>query len=498
MMDSIWESDSVVVSAKPVNNGVSAPAELVEKRTLTKGNLAEQNRHRTQRRNRLQSALGRIRAAGQRDRSAKFTSLMHHISSLDTLTEAFLGLKRGAAAGVDGITWDWYEGNLEGNLQDLSNRLNRGSYRAKPVKRVFIPKPDGQERPLGVPSLEDKIVQRAAVMVLNEVYETDFLGFSYGFRPGRSAHAALDALYTGILTRKVNFILDADIKGFFDALDHSLLLGFLQQRIADPRVLRLVEKWLKAGVMDNGVVSFAERGSPQGGSVSPLLANIFLHFVLDVWVHEWRQREAGASVIVVRYADDFVIGFERKADANRCYRLLQNRFAEHKLELHPEKTRLIEFGPYAQRNAKRLGGRPSTFNFLGFTHIVGRKHSNGMFTVYRRTVSKRKRLKLKEIRLELRKRMHHDKYQVGQWLHKVLSGYYRYYGVPGNYESLSSFFRQVLRDWHRVLNRRSGKTTMSWQRMLNMTNRVLPQPTICHPYPLERMGVTTQGRSRMR
>jgi group II intron reverse transcriptase/maturase len=296
----------------------------------------------------------------------------------------------------------------------------------------------------------------------------------------------------------VNFILDADIKGFFDALDHDLLLRFLKQRVADPRVLRLVQKWLKAGVMENGDVSIAEQGSPQGGSVSPLLANIFLHFVLDVWIHEWRQREAGASVIVVRYADDFVLGFERKADASRCYGLLQNRFAEHKLELHPEKTRLIEFGPYAKRNAKRHGKRTSTFNFLGFTHIVGKKHSNGMFTVYRRTISKRKRQKLREIREELRKRMHHDRYQVGRWLHSVLSGYYRYYGVPGNYESLNSFYRQVLRSWHRVLNRRSGKVTMTWERLLTLANRMLPKPTICHPYPLERMGVTTQGRSRMR
>lgn len=276
MMDGIWESDSVVGSAKPANKGASAPAEQVEKRTLTEGKTAEQNRHRTQRRARLHSALGRIRAAGQRDRAAKFTSLMHHISGIDTLMEAFLGLKQSAAAGVDGVTWKWFESDLEANLQNLSNRLNHEGYRAKPVKRVYIPKSDGQERPLGVPSLEDKIVQRATVMVLNEIYETDFFGFSYGFRPGRSAHGALDALYTGILTRKVNFILDADIKGFFDALDHDLLLGFLKQRIADPRVLRLVQKWLRAGVLEDGVVSQAERGSPQGGSVSPLLANIFL------------------------------------------------------------------------------------------------------------------------------------------------------------------------------------------------------------------------------
>lgn len=500
MMNGNRESDSVVVSAKSLNKEGEIPlAEEVEKRTLTKGNSQKQSRGRAQNRETLTHALERIRQAAKRDKAAKFTSLMHHIAHPMMLTEAYLSLKRDASPGIDGVTWREYGQGLKGNLESLSERLHTGAYRAQPVKRVYIPKPDGEERPLGVPCLEDKIVQKAAVMVLNEIYEADFLGFSYGFRPGRSPHGALDAVYTGILTKRVNFILDADIQGFFDNLDRGVLMGTLQQRIADPRVLRLVGKWLKAGILEDGRWRDEERGTPQGGSASPLLANVFLHYVFDLWVHSWRQTEASANVIVVRFADDIVLGFERKSDANRCHKLLQARFDEHGLKLHPCKTRLVEFGPYARSNAKKKGkGKPETFNFLGFTHICGVKYGNGMFTVYRRTISKRKRAKLKEVREELRRRMHHKNPEVGAYLAQVLNGHYRYYGVPGNWQSLYSFRQQILWSWKRTLTRRSQTTWVTWERMRRLSEKYLPPIAIFHPYPLERMGVTTQSRSRMR
>ncbi len=494
------ESDSAVVSVKSLNKaGTNAAAEKMEKRALAKGNLREQNKGRTQCREALQSALTRVRNIALRDKAIKFTSLMHHVANPMRLREAFLELKRNAAAGIDGVTWSWYQASLDANIEELTSRLLRGAYRAKPVRRVYIPKPDGRERPLGVPCLEDKIVQRATVEVLNAIYESDFAGFSYGFRPGKSAHNALDAVYTGILTRNVNWILDGDISGFFDALNHDVLMELIQKRVADPRVLRLVRKWLKAGIMENGVAHEVESGSPQGGSASPLLANIFLHYVFDLWIHSWRKSNATGNVIVVRYADDFVVGFERREDAKSCYTALEKQFMSNGLTLHPQKTRVIEFGSFAKRIAKkRKQGKVSSFDFLGFTHICDTKHGNGMFTIRRRTIRKRKIAKMKEIGRELKMRRHKPIPETGKWLASVLVGHYRYYGVPGNWAALSDLRSDIIIRWRNTLRRRSQNGEISWERMARIANQWLPAPVLYHPYPLERMGVITQGKSRMR
>jgi len=422
----------------------------------------------------------------------RFTTLLHHVYNPDTLREAYFGLKRDAAPGVDGQTWRVYGVTLEENLGDLAARLKRGAYRAKPVRRVYIPKADGRQRPLGVTTLEDKIVQRATVTVLNAIYETDFLDFSYGFRPGRSQHNALDALYTGLLTRKVNWVLDSDIRGFFDAIDHGWLVKFVEHRIADRRVVRLIQKWLNAGVLEDGTRTRSEAGTPQGGSASPFLANVYLHYVFDLWVQQWRQRQARGDVIVVRFADDFTVGFQHKSDAERFLAELRERFRKFNLELHPDKTRLLEFGPFAAENRRRGGrGKPETFNFLGFTHICGKKRSNGRFTVLRQTMRNRLQAKLSAVKAELRMRMHDPIPVVGQWLGRVVGGHVRYYGVPMNGPALGLFRFQVGRLWQRALSRRSQTGFVPWKRMRRLVERWLPPARVCHPYPLRRMGVIT-------
>ena len=440
----------------------------------------------------MQQALGRVRQADQKDKGLRFTALLHHIYSPDTLREAYFGLKRDAAAGVDGQTWQQYGETLEAKLLGLSQRLKRGAYRAKPSRRAYIPKPDGGQRPLGVMALEDKIVQRATVEVLNAIYEEDFLGFSYGFRPGRGPHQALDALYTGLLTRKVNWVLDADIRGFFDALDREWLIKFLEHRIADRRVLRLIRKWLNAGVLEDGKRTFSKTGTVQGGSISPLLANVYLHYVFDLWTQQWRSRQAKGDVIVVRYADDFLVGFQSRTEAEAFLVALRERMARFSLELHPDKTRLIEFGPFAEHNRRGRGqGKPETFNFLGFTHICSRKRSNGRFTVLRQTQRSRLQGKLAEVKAELKRRMHDPVPELGQWLGSVLRGHLQYYGVPMNAPALNLFRFQVARLWHRTLCRRSQKGRVLWERMKRLIERYLPPARICHPYPLRRMGVIT-------
>ena len=467
-------------------------AEGVEGKGLAKGNPSQQNTPRTQDREGVPSALERVRQAAARDRELRFTTLMHHVYNLETLRTAYLSIKREAAPGVDGETWRHYGVALEENLQDLSDRLKRGAYRAKPVRRVFIPKADGRLRPLGVTALEDKIVQRAAVEVLNAIYETDFLGFSYGFRPGRSQHNALDALYTGLLTKKVNWVLDLDIRGFFDTIDHGWLVKFVEHRIADQRVVRLIQKWLNAGVLENGKRVRVEEGTPQGGSASPLLANIYLHYVFDLWVQAWRRMQTQDDMIVVRFADDAVLGFQNRADAERFLSELRERFAKFNLELHPEKTRLIEFGRYAAANRRRRGqGKPETFDFLGFTHICVKKRSNGMFTVLRQTIRKRLQAKLGEVKTTLTRRMHDPIPEVGKWLRSVVGGHVRYYGVPMNSPALRTFRFQVGRLWHRALSRRSQNGYVNWDRMRRLIDRWLPPARVCHPYPLVRLGVIT-------
>jgi group II intron reverse transcriptase/maturase len=421
----------------------------------------------------------------------RFTALMHHIYNPEALREAYFSLKRKAAPGVDGETWQHYGENHDANLADLSGRLARGAYRAKPVRRVYIPKADGRQRPLGVTALEDKIVQRATVEVLNAIYEVDFLGFSYGFRPGRSQHNALDALYTGLLTRKVNWVLDADIRGFFDTISHEWMVKFVEHRIADRRVVRLIQKWLNAGVLEDGKRTRVTEGTPQGGNVSPLLANLYLHYVFDLWAQHWRQTQAHGDMVIVRYADDFVVGFQAQSDAEKFLADLRERFAKFALELHPEKTRLFEFGAFADQNRRQRGeGKPETFNFLGFTHICAKKR-NGRYTVLRQTIRKRLQAKIAEVKEELRKRMHHPIPVVGNWLRSVVGGHVRYFGVPMNAPALHLFRFQVGRLWRRALKRRSQTARITWERMRRLIDRWLPAARVCHPYPLRRMGVIT-------
>jgi group II intron reverse transcriptase/maturase len=446
----------------------------------------------------LQSALERVRQAACRDKEMKFTSLWHHVYDVDRLREAYFALKRNAAAGVDGQTWQAYGQELESNLKDLSERLARGAYRAKPVKRVYIPKADGRQRPIGILVLEDKIVQRAAAAVLNAVFETDFLGFSYGFRPGRSAHMALDALAVGIQTKKVNYVLDADIRGFFDTLNHGWLMKFVGHRIADNRVARHIQKWLNAGVMEEGRRTTQEQGTPQGGSISPLLANLYLHHVFDLWADHWRKTQATGDVVIVRYADDFVVGFQHESDAVRFLEQLRERFRKFDLELHAQKTRVIEFGRFAAERRDRRGqGKPDTFNFLGFTHACGQT-LKGKFVVLRHTMAARVRAKLQDLKQELRRRMHQAVAQTGAWLASVLRGHDRYYGVPRNSRKLAGFHDAVRRLWHRALNRRSQKGYVTESQMSRLVKCWFPRPLICHPYPEQRIAVMIQGKSPVR
>jgi RNA-directed DNA polymerase len=498
MMNGDRKSDRLVVAEKLANKDeataskdVASTAEQAEQRSLAKGNASRQNTNRVLDRMVVQSALGRVRQAAEKDKRVRFTSLMHHIYDLSMLREAYYALKRDAAPGVDGATWQQYGEELEQNLVDLSARLRRGAYRARPVRRVFITKEDGRQRPLGVTALEDKIVQRATVEVLNAIYETDFLDFSYGYRPNKNQHNALDALYVG-LEKKVDWVLDGDISGFFDGLNHQWLIKFVEHRIADQRVVRLIRKWLNAGVLEKGQWRCSEEGTPQGGSASPLLANIYLHYAFDLWVQHWRRIKAQGEMIVVRWADDFVVGFQHRRDAAQFHKELAERLAQFNLKLHPEKTRVLEFGRYAaERRTRRGQGKPETFNFLGFTHICGKRKRDGRFTVLRRTMSKRKRNKLKAIKAELRQRMHQRVAEVGKWLRSVVEGHNRYYGVPTNLPSLASFRHHVGRHWSRTLRRRSQKQRLTWARMRRLLVYWLPWPQLHHPYPRQRFAVST-------
>jgi group II intron reverse transcriptase/maturase len=482
--------DTAKGEPKATSDGGVPTAEGVEGRGVAEGNLSEQNMPRTQDRAGMPSALGRIGEVARRDRKVRFTTLMHHVYNLDTLREAYFGLKRDAAPGVDGETWREYGEQLEQNLEDLSERLKRGAYRAKPVRRVFIPKLDGGMRPLGVTTLEDKIAQRAVVEVLNQIYEADFLGFSYGFRPGRGQHNALDALYVGITERRVNWVLDLDIRDFFTSIRHEWAVKFVEHRIADRRIVRLIQKWLRAGVLEDGQWIQSETGTPQGGGISPLISNIYLHYVLDLWAQAWR-RQAKGDVIIVRYADDAVVGFEYEAEARRFLVDLAERFAKFGLALHPAKTRILEFGRYAAEDRKRNGrGKPESFDFLGFTHVCG-KSRKGRFEVLRRTSRKRVRRKLSAIKIELRRRLHAPVPEVGKWLHALLMGHYNYYGVPRNCDALSTFRYFVSRLWLRTLRRRSQKTRLTWERMRRLVLRHLPPARITHPYPNVRFRLST-------
>ncbi len=497
-MNESGKSHSSVVPAKLSKKSPDRDAERVEGRGLAKGNQQEEGAFRTQGRGDAKSGLERVREVAERDRRQKFTALLHHVYDVDRLRAAYEGLNPKAAAGVDGETWGHYGEGLESNLRDLSKRLQQGAYRASPARRVFIAKADGGQRPLGVPVLEDKIVQRALAEVLNAIFEPEFIGFSYGFRLERRAHDALDALATGILTRKVSWVLDADIRSFFDKLDREWLVKFLEHRVGDGRVIRLVKKWLAAGVLEGDEWKAMETGTVQGGSISPLLANVYLHYVFDTWVKRWRETRAKGDVIVVRFADDFVVGFEHRAEAEQFLAELKERFLKFGLELHSEKTRLIEFGRFAAEDrAKRGEGKPETFAFLGFTHICGKTRS-GRFTVMRQTMRKRLKAKLKAVGAVLRRRMHDGIPALGAYLSAVMRGHMRYYAVPFNIRAIQEFRIGLVRLWRQTLSRRSQTAQVTWERMTELEERWLPPARILHPYPEQRMRVKTQGRSRMR
>jgi group II intron reverse transcriptase/maturase len=534
MMNERGKSDPGVVAAKPANKAEPSAAEPAERRAGTKGNADQQHTGRTQSRETLSQVLARIRrtvsaneaepfAAKPVERGAgnanqqhagrpqgrettsqtleriqqtarlrkkeRFTALYHHIN-LELLESSFFALKREAAPGVDGMTWQGYAANLGNNIKDLHARVQRGAYRALPSRRQYIPKPDGRQRPLAVAALEDKIVQRATATVLNAIYEEDFLGFSYGFRPGRGAHDAMDALVVGIESRKVNWILDADIRSFFDTISQEWLIRFLEHRIGDPRIIRLIQKWLKAGILEDGAVTVSEVGTAQGSVISPLLANIYLFYVLDLFADRWRRREAKGDVIIVRYADDFIVGFEHETDARRFLDLLRERMEKFALALHPEKTRLIEFGRYAAANRRRRGlGKPETFNFLGFTFMCGISR-RGRFLVKRKSRRDRMRAKLQAIKQELRQRILQPIREQGKWLKQVVGGYFRYHAVPTNSRALKQFRDGVATLWRQLLRRRSQKADRPWTWFAMLVDHWLPRPKIQHLWPRQRFDAT--------
>jgi RNA-directed DNA polymerase len=486
-MNGHGQSDRSVVPANPPNK--AAAAEAGEERERTKGNTARETHPGRSAGPGVSSELGRVREVARRDKDARFTALLHHVS-LGRLRWAYWAIRPQAAPGVDGVTWVAYGQDLEANLRVLHERVQQGRYRASPSRRAWIPKADGRQRPLGIATLEDKIVQRAVTEVLNAVYEVDFLGFSYGFRPGRNPHGALDALAAGIMRKRVNWVLDADIRDFFGQLDRDWLVKFLGHRIADERVLRLIGKWLAAGVIEEGTWTSSERGSPQGAPVSPLLANVYLHYVLDLWAGWWRKRHARGDVIIVRFADDFTVGFEYREDAERFLEELRDRFAKFGLELHPGKTRLIEFGRHAARHrAARGEGKPETFTFLGFTHICATSRS-GRFWVRRKTDMKRARAKLAEVKAEIRRRRCLPIPEQGRWLASVIRGHQAYYAVPGNYDAVNAFRNQVTRYWLMALRRRSHKHRLAWARMHRIAARWLPPARTMHPFPEVRFAAT--------
>jgi RNA-directed DNA polymerase len=483
------KSDPFKVAAKPANNSEGSQTEPVERREGAEGNAVKHGTRRTPSRGSVFSGLERVRQRAKAEKKERFTALLHHVD-IELLRRAFFWLKRDAAPGVDGRTWRQYAGDLEVNLVDLHARVHRGAYRAQPSRRKFIPKADGRERPLGVASLEDKIVQRVVVEVFNAIYEEDFLGFSYGFRPGRGAHDALDALVVGINRTKVNWILDVDIRSFFDTVSHDWLIRFIEHRIADPRMIRLIRKWLKAGVLEDGEWTSSEAGTPQGAVISPTLANAYLHYTFDLWAERWRHRNAQGNVILVRYADDIVAGFEHESDAVRFLSDLHARVEKFALSLHPEKTRLIEFGRHAAEHRSARGlGKPETFNFLGFTHICGRSRRGG-FLLRRKTRRDRMRAKLRTLKAELKQRMHEPIPQQGRWLAQVVRGYFAYHAVPTNFQRLNAFHYHVTVLWWRTLRRRSQRDWTTWERISRLVAALLPRPRILHPWPDARFAVT--------
>jgi RNA-directed DNA polymerase len=488
MMNEREKSDPAVVAGKSANEPGQPVEEQMEPRAGAEGNANRQSTLRALDRAGVSQALGRIRKAARESKKEKFTALLHHVD-VRLLRESYLTLKRDAAPGVDGMTWEDYGLDAESRLVDLHERIHRGAYRAQPSRRVMIPKADGKQRPLAIAALEDKIVQKATLAVLNSIYEEDFLGFSYGFRPKRSQHDALDALTVGITAKRVNFILDADIRSFFDTVDQRWLIKFLEHRIGDKRILRLIQKWLKVGVLEDRIVTASETGTGQGAVISPLLANIYLHYVFDLWAEQWRKREARGEMIMVRYADDIILGFEHEAEARRFLEAMRERLRKYSLTLHPDKTRLLAFGRFAADQRARTGlGKPETFNFLGFTFISG-KSREGKFLVRRKSRRDRVKAKLKEIKVALRANMHKPIPEQGSWLGQVVRGYFAYHAVPTNLGTLVAFHHYVSDLWMRTLRRRSQKDRKAWTDMTKLVAQWLPSPRIQHPWPNQRFAV---------
>jgi len=484
-MHGMEKSDSLVVPVKPTNKAAQAAAELVEGRSGTKGNAELQSTVRTQSRAAVSQAQRRIREAVNRNKKEKLTALLHHVT-VDFLRAAFLSLKKRAAAGIDAVTWAQYGKDLDSKLLGLHRRLHSGAYRALPTRRTYIPKADGKQRPLGIAAMEDKIVQAAVVMLLTPIYEAEFLGFSYGFRPGRSQHDALDALAYGIKGRYIWWILDADIRSFFDSISHEWLIRFLEHRIGDRRIIRLIQKWLTAGVLERGIWNETKEGTPQGAVISPLLANVYLHYVYDLWAQAWRKRQATGDMIVVRYADDTIVGFQHQQEAELFLQHLRERLSKFALELHPEKTRLIEFGRFAaERRLRRGEGKPETFDFLGFTHICGFKRNCTGFQLRRKTKRKRKQDLLNKLAAELQRIRHQPIDEQGRFLATVLRGHYAYFAVPTNLPSVRALRHQVKVRWFLNLQRRSQRR-LKWRRMNVIADKYLPMPTILHPWPDQR------------
>ena len=492
------KSDEVIVPEKRPNTGGLPPAEAVEGRVSPKGNGGRTAAVRTQSRVAASNGLAAVRQAARQSKEVRFTALLHHIT-VELLEESYFALKRNSAPGIDGVTWQAYGENLEEKLTELHNRIHRGGYRARPARRSYIPKPDGTQRPLSILCLEDKIVQQAVVLVLEAIYEADFLGFSYGFRPGRSQHDALDALHAGIYRRRVNWVLDADIQGFFDAMSHDWMMRFLRHRIADKRILRLIAKWLKVGITDGHHAARSNVGTPQGAVISPILANIYLHYAFDLWTQAWRRKKASGDVIVIRYADDTVLGFQHEREAQTFLHNLRERMRMFELALHPDKTRLIRFGRHAAEDRRRLRqGKPETFDFLGFTHFCTRSWITGTFVVGRKTIKKRMRAQLQAIKMELRRRWHDPIARTGAWLNKVLTGHLNYYAVPLNARSVTWFLSRVKALWRRTLSRRSQRAYINWEKLSRLVDRFFPPIRILHPLPCHRFDARTRGRSPVR
>src|SRR5467141_2354494 len=498
MMHGTKKSDPSVVPEKPANKAEQHAAESVEGRGGTKRNAELQSTVRTQGREAVSQAQARIRGAVNRNKKEKLTALLHHVS-VDVLRWAFFSLKKQAAPGIDGLTWVDYAADLDRNLTDLHARVHSGAYRALPSRRTYIPKPDGRQRPRGIAALEDKIVQAAVVAILTPIYEAEFLGFSYGFRPKRSQHQALDALAFGIGRRRINWVLDCDVQSFFDKVSQSWLIRFIEHRIGDRRIIRLIAKWLTAGVLEQGRLIVTEEGTPQGAVISPLLANIYLHYVYDLWVHQWRQRCARGDVVVVRYADDTIVGFEHRHEAEQFLAELKARLARFGLNLHPEKTRLIEFGRNAIANRRTRGlGKPETFDFLGFKHYCATRRDGSGFVLGRKPMAKRMRTKLREIKEQLMATRHDGIDGQGKWLAQVLRGWMAYYAVPMSGSAISAFRHHMIERWHGALMRRSQRHRLTWTRMKTIADRYLPFPRILHPWPEKRFLVTIQGGSPVR